>query len=320
VFSVIRTVKIYLEDSSACDKYLDENSIDTIVTSPPYWGRRDYHDARQMGSEDALEDYAESLGGSFGNAFKKVLKKNGAMFINIGDNRKDTLLMQKPDKVKRVLERNGWLLKDEIIWFKTDPTPSSSKKNFTGVYEKIFYFVLSKENNFFYDKVSIDFSDKMKRLIERTAKVGNRKIKSKYNDPKVRAAYVGGCQYNKKIVPKSTSDGARCWNIWAIEKSRVKEGHSAPFPIKIPEIAIKATCPRGGTVLDPFVGSGTTILAAMKYGMNVVGFDTDLNAFKFMNKRILFMQNRLGYKFLFHGPHGLEDYKTFRRRMLKWVK
>ncbi|MHC1591739.1 MAG: DNA-methyltransferase [Candidatus Helarchaeales archaeon] len=314
-----RTIKIYFEDSSRCDEFIDPESVDTIVTSPPYWGRRNYHDARQMGLEDTLEDYVESLSIDFGRSFKNVLKKTGSYFLNIGDNKKNGVIQQKPWKVMRRMCEDGWVLRDVLIWFAPNKISTSSKVSFNNKYEPIFWFTRTKGKiNFFYEKVrSVHLSPD--RYEKRTEMVGEvKKSNSKYNDPEVAKSFVGGCQYANKI--KIDPEGGRCWNVWVLSVSSVKEAHSAPFPIKIPDIAIKSTCPKNGTVLDPFVGSGTTLIAAMNNGVNAIGFDTDLNTFKYMDKRIAFTQKRFGYEILFYGPHGLERYEDFVKRVKKWVK
>ncbi|MHA1279264.1 MAG: DNA-methyltransferase [Candidatus Helarchaeota archaeon] len=308
-----RTIKIYFEDSSRCDEFIDPESIDTIVTSPPYWGRRDYLDARQMGLEDTLDDYVKSLSIDFGRSFRNVLKETGSYFLNIGDNRKDSIIQQKPWKVMKKMCDDGWILRDVIIWFAPNKIPSSSKMIFVMKYEPIFWFSKNKDVTFHYDRVrTVHLGPE--RYERRTERIG----KSKYEKPEIARRFVGGCQYLNEM--KRDPKGGRCWNVWVLSISCVKESHSAPFPLKIPDIAIKATCPKGGTVLDPFVGSGTTLLAAMHNGMNAIGFDTDLSTYKYMDKRIQFAQKRFGYEILFYGPHGLEDYKTFRRRIKKWVK
>lgn len=120
-------------------KRIPDKSISVIVTSPPYWNLRDYEHKGQIGTEKAPSEYVKKLI-EIGNELLRVLKDDGAYFLNIGDSYIDKSLQMIPQRIAIGMQENGWLLRNQIIWYKPDHMPSPNKSRFTNTYEPIYYF------------------------------------------------------------------------------------------------------------------------------------------------------------------------------------
>lgn len=141
-------VIVYIGDVNKCLKLLPDNSIDCVVTSPPYWKQRDYKDPRQIGQEDTYEEYIKNLLCVF-NELKRVLKSTGTFFLNIGYKYQEKELLLIPELLALELQKNGWALLNKIIWYKPNAMPSSLDNRFSNVYEPVFLFV-KKESKYKY--------------------------------------------------------------------------------------------------------------------------------------------------------------------------
>jgi len=126
-------------------KRIPSNSIDLVITSPPYWGQRDYGVNGQIGIEKDPEEYINKLLIAF-NELKRVLKDSGSFFLNIGDKYVEKNLQMIPFKLAIKMQSNGWALRNIIIWHKTNAMPSSLKDRFSNTYEPIFFFVKNPDN------------------------------------------------------------------------------------------------------------------------------------------------------------------------------
>ena len=121
-------------------KGLPSNCIDVIITSPPYFGQRDYKTEGQIGQEKEVEDYIKKMV-EVGNELKRVLKDSGSYFLNIGDKYIKKRLQMVPERVALALQNNGWVLRNTIIWYKPNHMPSSIKDRLTNTWEPIYFFV-----------------------------------------------------------------------------------------------------------------------------------------------------------------------------------
>lgn len=119
---------------------IDEKSIDLIVTSPPYWGQRDYKASEQWGNESEVKYYLEKMS-KWADECKRVLKDSGSLFLNIGDKYSKKSLMMIPERVALNFITNGWCLRNTIIWNKPNHMPSSVKDRFCNTYEYVYFFV-----------------------------------------------------------------------------------------------------------------------------------------------------------------------------------
>ena len=121
-------------------KELPNKCADIIITSPPYWGQRDYKTEGQIGQEKEVEEYVQKLVG-IGNELRRVLKDSGSYFLNIGDKYVNKKLQMVPERVALALQKNGWLLRNTIVWHKPNHMPSSIKDRLANTWEPIYFFV-----------------------------------------------------------------------------------------------------------------------------------------------------------------------------------
>jgi DNA modification methylase len=243
-------------------KELPEQSINTCITSPPYWGLRDYGTGGQLGLEDTPEEFVENLVKVF-REVKRVLRDDGTVWLNLGD----SFLPNKqlgciPFKVALALQADGWYLRQDIIWSKPNPMPESVQDRCTKSHEYI--FLLSKNPKYYFDNEAIkeDIAESSKSRLNQDIKnqLGSDRVPGKSNG---NMKAVGGSKRNKR-------------SVWTITTKPFKGAHFAVFPSDLIEPCILAGCPKDGVVLDPFMGSGTTGMVAQQLGRKWIG--CELNA------------------------------------------
>jgi DNA modification methylase len=277
------TVKIYVGDALEVLKSLPSESVHCIVTSPPYYGLRDYGVDGQIGLEETPAAYVSSMVAVFSEVWR-VLRSDGVCWLNIGDsyagsgkgpggktsqigsvtrvqeNKKTSGIVPPglkpkdligiPWRLAFALQDDGWYLRNEIIWHKPNAMPESVKDRCTVAHEQI--FLLTKSARYYYDADAI--REPAKRASDRRAGNGRYEYDGKYSearDQKTQRAFV-------TINPA----GRNKRSVWTISTKSYSEAHFATFPPELPEICIKAGCPDDGVVLDPFGGAGTTGLVA----------------------------------------------------------
>ena len=305
---------LYNDDTLKLLKTLPSESIDTVITSPPYWGLRDYGIKGQLGLENTFQEYLKKLWTIFGEV-RRILKPMGTLWVNLGDTyyggghggNTKYYINNKAVKSKKqgeasnyvptmqwsnsypkkslclipqrfaigMIER-GWILRNDIIWYKPNAMPSSAKDRFTVDYEHIFFFVKNKKYYF-------------EQQIEPFAKATYKRIKYSYNlckgNIQSSMKYTGSRKFQQNVLNgKLKGKNKRC--IWEINTKPFKGEHFAVFPQKIPEICMKAGCPEGGIVLDPFMGSGTTAVVAEKLSRHWIGIELNQKYCKIAAARI----------------------------------
>lgn len=289
---------------------LKPESVDCIITSPPYFNLRDYGMLGQIGAEKTITDYIAALTDVFSKA-RSILKPNGTLWINIGDSYagsgkgkgsfdpkyadgrcKDTMiytnwsetniaprnLMGIPWKLAFSLQDNGWILRQDLIWSKPNAMPESVANRCTKSHEYI--FLLSKEQTYYFDIDSIketaryDVKDSPK--INKNRRYGGKKYTQtpdKFYRTKSGKAY----SYTGTRHPRS---------VWNIPTQPFKGEHFATFPEELVRRCILAGCPKGGTVLDPFCGSGTAGKVAYDLGREFIGIELNPQYVAIAQKRI----------------------------------
>ncbi len=120
-------------------KKIPSESISVVVTSPPYWNLRDYYNENQIGNENNPNDYIHKMV-LIGNEILRILKKDGAYFLNIGDSYVNQNLQMIPQKIAIKMQENGWLIRNQLIWYKPNHMPSPVKSRFSNSYEMIYFF------------------------------------------------------------------------------------------------------------------------------------------------------------------------------------
>jgi DNA modification methylase len=265
---------------------LEEKSVNTCVTSPPYWGLRDYGNGDQLGQEETPEQFTENLVKLF-REVRRVLRDDGTVWLNLGDSycgtghKGDTIdsryegrngqkvalnnkiqglkskdLVGIPWRVAFALQADGWYLRQDIIWHKPNPMPESVTDRCTKAHEYI--FLLSKSAKYYYDNEAIkeDSAESSKDRLNQDIKnqKGSSRVPGKTNGT---MNAVGGEKRNKR-------------SVWSIPVASYSEAHFATYPPKLIKPCILAGCPEGGTVLDPFGGSGTTAQVASNLNRNAI--------------------------------------------------
>lgn len=250
---------------------MPDETVHCCVTSPPYWGMRDYGYRGQIGAEDTIEEYISNLVSCF-REVRRVLRADGTFWLNIANTytsggrawrdkdaknqgramsyRPDTPVGLKPKDLIGVawmlamaLQRDGWYLRSDIIWNKPNCQPESVKDRVTVSHEYLFMF--SKSENYYFDQ---------------------------------------------EAIKEPTSDGKGLKNkrtVWQINTEPCREAHFAVFPRALVRPCILAGSPEGGLVLDPFLGSGTVGIVAIETGRRCVGIEVKPDYIKIAKRRLM---------------------------------
>jgi len=244
-------------------------SVDCIVTSPPYYRQRDYDGDDQVGLESSPDEYIERLTSIFREA-RRVLRDSGTLWLNIGDKYADGQLLGMPWRVALSLVDDGWMLRSDVIWQKPNAMPSSVKNRPTTDHEYIFLF--SKSKDYYYDADAI--REPHVTFTEKSRMRGGRNHFGKRGSTPEQGKNGGNvnlhdARWDQAFHPK----GRNKRTVWSISLSKFREAHFAVFPEQLVETCILAGCSAGGIVLDPFLGSGTTALVTQKLNRKYIGID-----------------------------------------------
>lgn len=260
-------------------KTFKDNCINCCITSPPYYGLRDYGVDGQIGNEDTPEDYVNNLVEIF-DEVKRVLREDGALWLNLGDgwaNKRIGEIKQKdligiPWMVAFALRESGWYLRQDIIWSKGNPMPESVKDRCTKSHGYI--FLLSKNRKYYYNYQAIKEPAVTKPTLRDKNKEG------------YQADYAKGDRFSKGERIYGADGMRNKRDVWNVNTKPCKEAHFATYPDTLIEPCVLAGCPEGGIVLDPFMGAGTTGMVARKYGRDYIGIELNAEYIDMANKRI----------------------------------
>ena len=267
-------------------KLLKDKSIDCIVTSPPYWQLRDYGVVGQLGLEDTVEEYIEKLLKIFDECWR-ALKDTGTVFINMGDiyssskyisiRRKSRMMI--PEKIAIAMIEKGWILRNEIIWHKPNVVPEAVQDRFTNDFEKIYFF--TKSEKYFFEKQYETFSEKtLTAFKDGIMPTGKKKMLG------AGESRTGMRKVNKPWKAVYNEKGRNMRTVWKIATKGISEAHFATFPEELVRRCILAGCPENGIVLDPFLGSGTTLKVAKRLNRNGIGIELNQEYIQIAKKRI----------------------------------
>lgn len=245
---------VYLGDCIQRLKERPASSVQMCVTSPPYYGLRDYGHAGQIGLEETLDAYIAKMVEVF-REVRRVLADDGTLWLNIGDSYgKGKQLLMMPARVALALQADGWCLRQDIIWHKPNPMPESVRDRCTKAHEYI--FLLSKSERYFYDAKAV-------------------------REPEVCGRMRGPALHRDTVSTNGNSglarregDGFRNRrSVWSVATRPYKGAHFATFPPALIEPCILAGSRPGEIVLDPFNGSGTTGQVAIERGRQYIGIE-----------------------------------------------
>ena len=252
-------------------KTIENNSIQLTVTSPPYFNLRKYTNDEQdeIGREATLKEYIARLADVF-DILRQKTKGDGLLFLNLGDSYINGQLAGVPWRVALELIDRGWILRSDIIWKKPNAMPSSVKNRPTVDHEYIFMFAKSK--NYYYNQdairephVTFSESSKMRGGRNHFGKRGSTPEKGKNSGN----SNLHNGRWDQAFNPL----GRNKRTVWEIPLSKFRGAHFAVFPEKLVEICILAGSKPGTLVCDPFSGSGTTGVVALKHGRKYIGCD-----------------------------------------------
>lgn len=283
---------------------IDTESVQCVVTSPPYWGLRNYQMDDQIGLEDTPEEFIENMVEVF-REIKRVLKNDGTVWLNLGDSynsqtgsgfntnknegqnhrikelqktqgslvKKISLkpknLVGIPWRVALALQADGWYLRQDIIWHKPNLMPESVTDRCTKSHDYI--FLLSKSAKYFYD------ADAIREPAQDWGTRDRSQLRSGTQDELLK--HRGLKDANFAEIGKNRR------SVWTINTQSYKEAHFAVFPPKLPELCIKAGSSEGDVVLDPFFGSGTTGWVAQRLKRKWIGIELNPEYIKIAEKR-----------------------------------
>jgi DNA modification methylase len=296
-------IELYHGDCIDVMSRLPAASINTCVTSPPYFGLRDYGVDGQIGLEDTPEAFVGRLVEVF-REVRRVLRDDGTLWLNLGDSYarnpakgttgtpngrnvavmgysggagipnglKEKDLIGIPWRVAFALQADGWYLRQDIIWHKPNVMPESVKDRCTKAHEYI--FMLTKSPRYYFDY----------KAIREPEVCGRQRGPALHPDTKSTNGNGG--------LARRKSDGMRNRrSVWTVTTKPFKGAHFATFPPDLIEPCVLAGAPAGGTVLDPFFGAGTTGLVSQVNGRDCVGIELNPNYLKIARERLGFGVN-----------------------------
>jgi DNA modification methylase len=328
----LKNVTEYLLKDSVVPLFLCGNSVDVLsaipseaihfcMTSPPYWGQRQYK-TDSIGLEDDYIQYVTKLLAVF-KEVHRVLKKTGSFWLNLGDAYQEKKLLGLPWRIALAMgDQQGWILRNSVIWNKVKGGPDTAKDRLRNVHENVFHFVKTKD--YFYDvdairntprkskvvngsiisatgvsgiryKRQIELSSELSTLEKEAASGALQEILKNMQEGKLAdfRMIIRGCQRTTHSDSENVSgrareiqqrgfyflkyhpNGAKPSDVWDIipEDTQKRGEHFAPYPADLCKIPILATCPERGLVLDPFCGTGTTMVVSQRLNRKSIGVD-----------------------------------------------
>ena len=296
-------------------KSLDRASVRCIVTSPPYYGLRDYGHKGQIGLEASPDEYVARLVEVFREA-RRVLTKDGTLWLNLGDSYfgsgkggatnpawagnlqkgnagscrgainikpqgRPKNLIGIPWRTAFALQADGWNLRQEIIWAKPAPMPESVKDRFTRSHESIFLF--SKSRKYYFDADAVK-EKAVSDITIQCSRENNKKNHTARQKPHAGTLDTNGDGWRNKR------------DVWTIPPEPYRGAHFATFPAELARTCIKAGSARGDTVLDMFSGSGTVGVACILEGREYIGIELNPDYVKLQEERLAATE-RTGFLF-----------------------
>jgi site-specific DNA-methyltransferase (adenine-specific) len=318
--------RIIVGDAATMLRQLPDASVDCMVTSPPYFALRDYQVEGQIGLEPHVEEWVQRLRGVMAEV-GRVLKPTGGAWLNLGDSysrqtrrgASSKSLLLGPERLLLALQRDGWIVRNKVVWAKANPMPSSVGDRLSSTWEPLYFLVRSRR--YFFDLDAIRRPHRSRRLpSERITPVGKR--------PEWAGPLAGNNAGLARLQAAGLSGhplGANPGDVWRVSTGASLGPHHATFPEALVEAPLLASCPervcrrcsepwrraevvrslghlavvgelrpacacdaawRPGVVLDPFMGSGTTAVVAEQLGRDWLGIELKPEFVRLAEERI----------------------------------
>ena len=302
-------------------------SVDTIITSPPYFQLRNYQAHGQIGLEPTVELWADQLAIVLDEA-ARVLKPTGSLWLNLGDaysrhqkhGAPGKSLLLGPERVALELIRRGWIIRNKVIWAKTNPMPSSVKDRLSCTWEVVYF--ATRSPRYFFDLDMIRAPHRSKRPAVKAPKA-HAENRAEWAGP-LAAGDQHGLDKLKAAGLAGHPLGKNPGDLWQVPTANYRDAHHATFPTRLIERPLLATCPervcskcglpwqrephrqigalavagslkpicdckasyRPGLVLDPFMGSGTIAVTAEEHGRDWLGIEINPEFARLAERRI----------------------------------
>jgi site-specific DNA-methyltransferase (adenine-specific) len=272
---------ILLGDIRIRGEELPEKCVNTIVTSPPYWTLRNYSDSPlEIGQEESVEIYVQELADIF-DACHRLLRDDGTLWLNLGDTYYKKELVGAPWLVAFELKKRGWRLRSDIIWHKTNAKPSAIATRPTLAHEYLFMFTkkMPRRHTYYYDADAIrEPHDSAERKVHYFGTRQGMQENGKHAGD--RNLHRG--RWDQAFHPM----GRNKRTVWSIGLGKNTDAHFAVMPDKLAEPCVLAGAPKGGLVLDPFMGAGTTARVAKAHGRDYLGFEIEQKYIDIAQRRL----------------------------------
>lgn len=288
-------VTLYHGDCVEVLRSLPDESVNCCITIPPYWGLRDYGVEGQIGLENTPGEYVDKMVDVF-ISIRRVLRSDGTVWLNLGDSYAANRGYQVPDgkfkdvgngksssvpdglkpkdlvgipwRVALALQADGWYLRSDIIWAKSNPMPESVTDLPTRSHEYV--FLLAKSEKYYYDAAAIA----EKAVCADMKKFTDGGVDKQRGHSRRHAGFNG--RYAESLAQNGVPTTRNKRDVWNVNTEPFPDAHFAVFPPALILPCVLAGCPAGGVVIDPFNGAGTTAMVAKENGRRAIG--CDLNA------------------------------------------
>jgi len=322
-------------------------SVDCIVTSPPYFALRNYGMANQMGQEASVDHWVDELR-LVARGLARVLRPTGSMWLNLGDSYSRHVrygaapknLLLGPERLVLELQAEGWVVRNKVVWAKTNPQPSSVADRLTATWEVVYFLVRQRHYHFDLDAIRIPHRSRRALQSDRARASGNqqRPVAIPNGPPSWAGPLAGSNNGLARLKARGLAGhslGKNPGDVWTLATAGFRDAHFAVFPEHLVEPPILATCPerfcvscgapwrktsstgqrpillpsctcradwRPGLVLDPFVGSGTVGVVAERHRRDWLGIELNPAFARLATKRIEAARGRKEESRGFSGP------------------